>query len=545
MATNVTIPNLGDSISQVTILRWLKNEGEFVRVDDSLMELETDKANTDLPAQVAGVLRQTRKAGETVNIGDVVGTIDPNAAADKASASAAVGKVAASSGVDRASATSVGEKVPASSAPTSTTPSATPSATTAATDQSGAPSAAGHPPAVATGGPPLSPHVAATTVGAGASALTADQLQDLNPSVRPLILEHRLNPGDIPGTGPRGRLLKEDVLKYLEKSGKNGKAGQGDGSFWVGGASADAASDAAARMATPISETPGAPSTVPPASAAAPASAGGTVVAKAAAPGDKPGPAEPGAARSPALPGDKPAPGDFDASGAARVAMSKIRKRTALNLKQAQNTAAILTTFNEVDMSGIIDLRSRLKEKFEKTHGVGLGFMSFFSRAIILGLREFSKINAFIDGDDIVYHNHVNLGIAVSSDRGLVVPVLKHAELMSFAKIESEIKRLALAVRDNKIALNELTGGTFTVTNGGVFGSLLSTPIINPPQSGILGMHAINKRPVAINDKVEIRPMMYIALSYDHRIVDGRDSVSFLMRLKEYLEDPARLMLEV
>ena len=227
--------------------------------------------------------------------------------------------------------------------------------------------------------------------------------------------------------------------------------------------------------------------------------------------------------------------------------MSKIRKRTAINLKEAQNTAAILTTFNEVDMSAIMDLRAKHKDRFEKTYGVGLGFMSFFAKAVILGLREFGKINAFIDGDNIVYHNYVNLGIAVSTDKGLSPsPVLKKcADRMSFAKIESEIKRLAGAVREGKLALQELSGGTFTITNGGVFGSLLSTPILNPPQSGILGMHAIEKRPVAINDKVEIRPMMYVALSYDHRIVDGRDSVSFLVRVKEFLEDPARLMLEI
>jgi 2-oxoglutarate dehydrogenase E2 component (dihydrolipoamide succinyltransferase) len=236
---------------------------------------------------------------------------------------------------------------------------------------------------------------------------------------------------------------------------------------------------------------------------------------------------------------------DFDADGTKRVAMSKIRKKIAERLVEAQHTAAILTTFNEADMSAIIELRGKFKEKFEKAHGVGLGFMSFFARASVLALREFPRVNAEIDGDDVVYHNYVNLGIAVSTERGLVVPVLRNVEQMSFAKIETEIKRLAVAARDGKIALTELSGGTFTITNGGVFGSLLSTPIINPPQSGILGMHAIQKRPVAINDKVEIRPMMYLALSYDHRLVDGRESVSFLVRLKEYLEDPARLMLEI
>ncbi len=225
--------------------------------------------------------------------------------------------------------------------------------------------------------------------------------------------------------------------------------------------------------------------------------------------------------------------------------MSKIRKRIAETLVLAQQTAAILTTFNEADLTSIIELRNKFKDRFQEVYGVGLGFMSFFARACVLALREFPKLNAFIEGDDVVYHQFVNLGIAVSTDRGLAVPVLRHAEKMSFAKIEAEIKRLATATRDGKLSLEELSGGTFTITNGGIFGSLLSTPIMNPPQSGILGMHAIQKRPMVISDKIEIRSMMYLALSYDHRLVDGRESVSFLVRLKQYLEDPSRLMLEI
>src|SRR5437867_9206551 len=228
-----------------------------------------------------------------------------------------------------------------------------------------------------------------------------------------------------------------------------------------------------------------------------------------------------------------------------REPMSKLRKKIAERLVQAQHTAAILTTFNEIDLHNVIDIRARYKEKFEKAHGVGLGFMSFFAKACVLALKEFPKVNAQIDGDDIVYHDYVHLGIAVSTDRGLAVPILRHVEAMSFAKIESEIKRLAAATREGKLGLEELSGGTFTITNGGVFGSLLSTPILNPPQSGILGMHTIQKRPVVINDKIEIRPMMYVALSYDHRLVDGKEAISFLVRVKQSLEDPARLMLEI
>jgi len=225
--------------------------------------------------------------------------------------------------------------------------------------------------------------------------------------------------------------------------------------------------------------------------------------------------------------------------------MSKIRRKIAERLVQAQQTAAILTTVNEVDMSAVMALRAKYKEKFSEVYGISLGFMSFFARAVVTALREFPRVNAFIDSDEVIYHNYVSLGIAVSTDRGLTVPVLHHAENMPFAKIETEIKRLAAAARDGKLGLQELSGATFTITNGGIYGSLLSTPIISPPESGILGMHAIKDRPIAVNGKVEIRPMMYIALSYDHRIVDGRESVSFLVRLKDLLEDPARLMLEI
>jgi 2-oxoglutarate dehydrogenase E2 component (dihydrolipoamide succinyltransferase) len=303
-----------------------------------------------------------------------------------------------------------------------------------------------------------------------------------------MIEEHKLDPKDIPTTGVKGRLTKEDIVNYLESQ-------------------KSAASSPAAAPQKPDA-------TVEPAQAAA-------VIA----------------------------PGVIQTSDGPtrRVQMSKIRKRIAQNLIQAQQTAAMLTTFNEVDLQAVSDLRAKYKEKFEKQYSVGLGFMSFFAKAVCTALMEdrFSRVNAFIDGDDIVYHDYVHLGIAVSTDRGLAVPVLRNAHQMGFAKIESEIKRLATATRDGKLAITELSGGTFTITNGGIFGSLNSTPILLPPQSGILGMHAIQKRPVVINDQIVVRPMMNIALTYDHRLVDGRESVGFLVRIKELLEDPARLMLEV
>jgi 2-oxoglutarate dehydrogenase E2 component (dihydrolipoamide succinyltransferase) len=225
--------------------------------------------------------------------------------------------------------------------------------------------------------------------------------------------------------------------------------------------------------------------------------------------------------------------------------MTKIRRSIAERLIRAQQTTAMLTTFNEIDMTAVQELRARHQEGFKKAHGVSLGLMSFFARASVLALKHFPAINAQIEGNDILYFEHVHLGIAVSTERGLVVPVLQHAEAMSFAKIEQEIKRAATAARDGKLSIDDLSGGTFTITNGGVFGSLLSTPILNPPQTGILGMHAIQDRPVAVQGEVKIRPMMYVAITYDHRLVDGSDAVQFLVRLKQLLEDPLQMILEI
>ena len=246
----------------------------------------------------------------------------------------------------------------------------------------------------------------------------------------------------------------------------------------------------------------------------------------------------------PEAPAPPPAPA-VSSDGERREPMSQIRTRIAERLVSAQQTAAMLTTFNEVDMSGIFDLRAKYKEMFADVHGISLGLMSFFVRASVIALQEYPDVNASIDGSDIVYRDYVNMGIAVGTERGLVVPVLKSAERMSFATIESEIKRVALSAREGKLGLDELSGGTFTITNGGVFGSLLSTPILNSPQTGILGMHAIQNRPIAVGDEVVVRPMMYLALTYDHRLIDGQTSVTFLVRVKDLLEDPARMMLEV
>jgi 2-oxoglutarate dehydrogenase E2 component (dihydrolipoamide succinyltransferase) len=419
MPTNVQVPGLGESVSEAVLIKWHKNDGELVKTDEPIAELETDKANVDVPSPGTGVIKRSVQEGTKVRIGQTIATIDPDAKPSAKPAASGGGK-------------------PATSGASSKAPE-----------------------------PALTPAKGTT--------------EELSPAVRRMVEEHQLNPSEIVPTGPGGRITKGDVVKHME--GRNEAAAPGR------------ATDADFAAATPIIETP---------------------------------------------------PPSTKSDGAVRrVPMSKIRKKIAERLVSAQHTAAILTTFNEIDLQNVIDLRTKFKERFEKVHGVGLGFMSFFARAVVLALKEFERVNAQIEGDDVIYHDYVHLGIAVSTDRGLAVPVLRHAEKMSFAKIEMEIKRLAAATRDGKLSLQELSGGTFTVTNGGVFGSLLSTPILNPPQSGILGMHAIQKRPVVVNDQIVVRPMMYVALSYDHRLVDGRESVSFLVRVKELLEDPARLMLEI
>ena len=409
MSVQVEIPSMGESVSEVILLEWLKGDGERVEQDEPLCVLETDKANVELPSPASGALKHLQSPDATLTIGAVVAEIDETA-------------------------------------------------------QAAAPAPASEPEPPASKPEPT-----------------------LSPAVRRLVEEHELDPTAIEGTGKDGRLTKKDVLAHLE---------------------------------TPSAPEPAQPSPVPE-------------------------PAPPPAPESTPAPEPAPAPTPASPDLTRREPMSRLRQRIAEHLVAAQHNAAMLTTFNEIDMSGVMQLRAKYKERFAQVHGTSLGLMSFFSRAAVLALGEFPAINAQIDGTHIVYHDFVNLGIAVSTERGLVVPVLHRADQMSIAQLESNIKRLALSARDNKLAMDELSGGTFTITNGGVFGSLLSTPILNAPQSGILGMHAIQERPVAVEGQVVIRPMMYIALSYDHRLVDGQQSVSFLVRLKELLEDPARLMLEV
>jgi 2-oxoglutarate dehydrogenase E2 component (dihydrolipoamide succinyltransferase) len=458
MPTNVAVPNLGESVAEATLIKWHKADGELVKTDEPLCELETDKANVDVPSPATGVLKRNRKAGETVKIGDSIASIDPD------------GKPMASS--------SGGSSSGGSSSGVGGDGAAKPPPLPTAAAAGGDPSSADAPKPAAT--TPAAASSASAASGAAASGAAASG--EFSPAVTRMLAEHRLDPKSIPATGPGGRVTKEDIVNYLEQV-----SGTGPGATDV----------------------------------------------------------EPVAAAQAIAPRVAATPPAKDGEGVRRTPMSKIRKRIAENLVKAQQTAALLTTFNEVDMSAVMDLRSRYKESFEKQHGIGLGFMGFFVRACCAALKEFPRVNGQIDGDDLLLFDHVHMGIAVSTDRGLAVPVLKNADQMSFAKVESEIKRVAIAVRDGKLGLQELSGGTFTITNGGVFGSLLSTPIINAPQSAILGMHKIEQRAVVVNNQIVIRPMMYLALSYDHRMIDGKESVSFLVKVKEYLEDPARMLIGI
>ncbi len=357
------------------------------------------------------------------------------------------------------------------------------------------------------------------------------EIEGMSPAVRKLIEERGLDPAQVTPTGPKGNITKGDVLAAMEK--------------------ARPAERSAPRVVPPAE--PAAKPATPAPDRAAGASSNAAAAGTAVPPATPPRPEPPAAASARPAPAETPAPAPRPAPAAAvaasgseeRVKMTRLRRRIAERLKEAQNTAAILTTFNEADMSQIMALRSRYRDSFEQKHKVRLGFMSFFVKAVIGALRELPALNAEVDGDEIVYKHYYDIGVAVGTPSGLVVPVVRGADSLSFAELEKTINDLGRRARDGKLAMEDLMGGTFSISNGGVYGSLMSAPILNPPQVGILGMHKIQDRPVAIDGKVEIRPMMYLALSYDHRIVDGREAVTFLVRVKQSLEDPERLMLDI
>lgn len=401
----IKVPSVGESINEVTLLKWTKKDGEYVDRDEVLAELESEKATFEVNAEQAGTLKQIAKEGDTLQIGSVLANIDETA--EKPAAAAPAPKPAEP----------VKTEVKAAPAPAAT-PQPSQAPVTAVPND-----------------------VKATPV---ASAIIADK---------------KVDPSSISATGPGGKILKNDVLEALAHPGKKAFAGQ-----------------------------------------------------------------------------------ELFARNVRKEKMSNLRKTISRRLVESKNTTAMLTTFNEVDMTRIMDVRKTHKDKFKEAHGVNLGFMSFFAKACAVALSEWPAVNAYIDGDELIYHDYADISIAVSTPRGLTVPVIRNVESLSMADIEKKVIELAGKARDSKLTAEDLQGGTFTITNGGVFGSLMSTPIINLPQSAILGMHKIQERPMAINGQVVIRPMMYLALSYDHRIIDGRESVSYLVRVKELLESPELLL---
>jgi 2-oxoglutarate dehydrogenase E2 component (dihydrolipoamide succinyltransferase) len=403
---DIKVPAVGESISEVTLVKWLKQEGQYVERDEVIAELESEKATFEVNAEKAGVLKTIGKEGDTLKIGATVAQIDENASRPEGQAAA-----------------------PATTASNGTT------------QKTATPAAVATPPTPA----------AQTTVTSIPNDIKA------TPVAAAIITDKKIDAGSITPTGTGGKILKHDVLEALAHPGR----------------------------------TPGA-----------------------------------------AL---------FTRQDR-REKMSNLRKTVSRRLVEAKNTTAMLTTFNEVDMSAVMTLRTKFKDKFKEKHGVNLGFMSFFTKAVCYALQEWPAVNAYIDGDELVYHDYCDISIAVSAPKGLVVPIIRNAESLSMADIEKKVVELATKARDNKLSMEEMQGGTFTITNGGVFGSLMSTPIINIPQSAILGMHKIEERAVVVNGQIVVRPMMYLAVSYDHRIIDGRESVSFLVRVKELLENPDQLL---
>jgi 2-oxoglutarate dehydrogenase E2 component (dihydrolipoamide succinyltransferase) len=440
MAVDLTVPALGESITEAVVGKWHKKIGDTVAVDEPVVVLETDKVTIDVPAPAAGTIASIAHGeGDTVKIGDVLGSIAPGAGA---AASPPAAKPAQP-------------------------PAPAPAAAPAAPAPAAAP-AAPAPAAVAAARPMPAPAAQA------APSPDAARQVPMTPVARAIADANGLDPSTLRGTGASGRVMKEDVLTVLE-GGRGGAAPQ------------------------------------PPATVAAPA----------------------------------PAPARAPGAREERVKMTPLRKRVAERLLAAQNNAAILTTFNEVDMSAVMALRKQYAERFQQRHGVKLGFMSFFVRAAVDALKAFPLVNASIEGDEVVLKHYYDIGVAVSGSRGLVVPVLRDADKLSMAEIEKQVAELGQKARSDKLTLAELQGGTFSISNGGIFGSMLSTPILNAPQTGILGMHNIVERPVARDGQVVIRPVMYLALSYDHRLIDGREAVQFLVRIKDCIEDPERLLLEV
>ncbi len=504
MAIQVKVPTVGESISEVTIANWLKKDGEVVQLDEIIAELESDKATFELTAESAGVLRIKKGQGETVPIGEVICEIEPDGQAQPAKAEAPKAEAA---------------------------PKATPAKATGVVKEMKVPAV----------GESITEVTISTWLKKDGDFVNTDEIiaeVESDKATFELPAEAtgilRIVAGE-KTTLPIGGLIcrievAEGGAPAAKTDGKKGAAPapavQGDKSYAAGHPSPAAAKilDEKGVQPSQVSGT----------------GVGGRITkedAQNATPGKTE--AKPQQAEGPPV---IPAAGERTER---REKMTSLRRTIARRLVSVKNETAMLTTFNEVDMKPVMDLRSRYKEQFKEKYGVGLGFMSFFTKAVCAALREFPAVNASIDGDELIYHDYCDISIAVSTPRGLVVPVIRNADKLSFDQIEREVIRLATRGRDGKLSIDEMTGGTFSITNGGVFGSMLSTPIINPPQAAILGMHNIVERPVAVNKEVVVRPVMFLALSYDHRVIDGRESVSFLVRVKQMLEDPGRLILGV
>ena len=446
------IPSLGESVTEAMIGKWKRNEGEAVKMDEPLVEVESDKATVEVPSPGAGVLRKIlHQAGATVGIGDVIAEIEEGATASASPAPAPAARPAPAA------------PTPPAAAKVETKP-----------EPPRAPPAAPAPSAAASNGNPVNGAHGAGKKGDGKGDGDGSTVK-ASPALRRLMAEQDLAPGDVAATGPAGRIERTDIERAVEAR----KSGQPMG--------------------------------------------GGL------------------AARAPAAPSTPTVAGERERV----VPMTPMRKAVARRLLEAQQNAAILTTFNEINMAEVMALRERYQEQFTKRHGIKLGFMSFFVKAAVDALKAFPIVNTEVRGTDIIYKDHYDIGVAVGGGKGLVVPVLRNADRLSLAEVERGIAELAVKAKENRITLQDLEGGTFTISNGGIYGSMMSTPILNPPQSGILGLHAIQKRPVAVGEAIALRPMMYVALSYDHRVIDGREAVQFLVRVKECIEDPERILIEV
>ncbi len=511
MAIEMKVPAVGESITEVTVATWNKKEGDHVKLDEVLCELESDKATFELPAEAEGILHIVAKEGDVLPIGAVICTIEAGGAtASVTVADAAPAAVAVAEPVVAAPAAAAG--------PTSVLEVKVPAVGESITEVT-----------VSVWNKKTGDVVSLDEV---LCELESDKATFELPAESAGVLEIIAQPGSVVPIG--GLLAKITVGGAVAATAPAAAPAPAAAAAPAAASSSDAnyASGHPSPAAAKILDEKGIA-----AAAVAGSGVGGRITKEDAMAASKPA-----ASAAAAAPASAPVVAQ---GGTRREKMSSLRKTVARRLVAVKNETAMLTTFNEVDMKPVMDLRGKYKDKFKEKHGVGLGFMSFFTKAVCVALKEYPSVNAKIDGDEIVFHDYCDISIAVSAPKGLVVPVIRSAENLSLAGIESEVVRLAGKARENKLSLEEMSGGTFTITNGGVFGSMLSTPIINAPQVAILGMHNIVERAVVVDGQIVVRPIMYLALSYDHRIIDGRESVSFLVRLKQLLEDPARLLLDI